>query len=312
MRNCFPDHPAKIIDNGFFLSYYAAYAALRGGVMRRAMATKNFLRIFFAIIVLMAIFSAQSFAATWAEVSYDREVPLQTRQNIEKAIDTVADLLTKHNIVLSYKISIVVTADAQSYVQALMLYGKFPRAKAEEAARYSAGQSLSDKPIIIMKGTPRLNTVPEESFRVLPHEIFHQVQNQYGKIRTVNWLTEGTPEVFQYVAREAAGFGTMNGCISQAEQRIRKAASIPDARQLASYNYETWTSLMRSYPIYDMSVVMAARLVQDNGFENIVFFYQLLHNGTDRDKAFMAAFRAPMAWFLSDMNAYFAGLRGNR
>jgi hypothetical protein len=276
------------------------------------MVAKNFLRIFFAIILLMAFFSAQSFAATWAEVSYDREVPPGTRQNIEKAADTVADLLTKHKIVLSDKISILVTADAESYIQARMLYAKETRAQAAERAKYSAGVSVGDRHIIIMKGTPRLNTVPEESFRVMPHEIFHQVQNQYGKTHIVNWLLEGTPEVFQCVAKEAAGFGTVNDCIGQAEQRIRQAASIPDVRQLANYNYQTWSSLMQRYPIYDMSVVMAARLVQDNGFENIVFFYQLLHNGTNRDKAFISAFRVPMAWFLSDMNDYFDRLRSNR
>ncbi|MCJ7664231.1 MAG: hypothetical protein MUO24_08315 [Desulfobacterales bacterium] len=273
----------------------------------------NFRKIFFTALLLIAAFPAQSFASTWAELSYDREVPLQTRQNLEKAVDTVADLLTKHHIVLPYKISIVVTADAESYIQALMLYAKLPRAKAEQAARNTAGESLGGKPIIIMKGTPRLNTVPVESFRVLPHEIFHQVQHQYGKTGTVNWLTEGAPEVFQCVARETAGFGTVNDCVRQAEQRIRQAASIPDARQLANYNYQTWTYLMPRYPIiYDMSVVMASRLVQDNGFENIVFFYQLLHNGTDRDKAFISAFRVPMAWFLSDMNDYFDRLRSSR
>ena len=277
------------------------------------MAAINFRKIFFTALLLIAAFPAQSFASTWAEVSYDREVPLQTRQNLEKAVDTVADLLTKHHIVLPYKISIVVTADTESYIQARMLYGKEPRAKAEEQAKYSAGVSLGDKTIIILKGTPRLNTSPVESFRVLPHEIFHQVQNQYGKTGTVNWLLEGTPEVFQCVAREAAGFNTVNDCVRQAEQRICQAAAIPDTRQLANYNYHTYTSLVhQGYPVYEMSVVMAARLVQDNGFENIVFFYQLLHNGTDRDKAFMAAFRVPMAWFLSDMNDYFDRLRSKR
>ncbi|HEX9949836.1 MAG TPA: hypothetical protein VGB29_06735 [Thermodesulfobacteriota bacterium] len=111
----------------------------------------NFRKIFFTALLLIAAFPAQSFASTWAEVSYDREVPLQTRQNLEKAVDTVADLLTKHHIVLPYKISIVVTADAQSYVQALMLYDKLPRAKAVEKARISAGESLGDKHMIIMR-----------------------------------------------------------------------------------------------------------------------------------------------------------------
>jgi hypothetical protein len=69
---------------------------------------------------------------------------------------------------------------------------------------------------------------------------------------------------------------------------------------------------MQHYPIYAMSVVMAYRLIQDNGFENVVFFYQLLHSGSNPDNAFVAAFRVPMAWFLSDMNVYFDRLRSNQ
>ena len=70
--------------------------------------------------------------------------------------------------------------------------------------------------------------------------------------------------------------------------------------------------VQKEMPVYAMAVLMTDRLSQDNGFENIIFFYQLLHMGTNRDKAFQTAFRVPMSWFLADMNTYFDNLRSGR
>ena len=269
--------------------------------------------ILLAMLLLLALSPVHAFAAAWADIVYEADVPPKTRENVAKAVDSVADLLTQYNIALRNNITVVITADTEGYIQARMFYAKESRAKAEEVAKYSGGVSLGGKHIIIIKGTPQLNAHPAEAFRILPHEIFHQVQSQYGKTSTVNWLVEGTPEAFQFAAREKAGFGKESDYIRQAEEEIRQAPEIPDARQLADYNYQSYTALVqKGYPVYQMSVVMATRLVQDNGFENIIFFYQLLHNGTAPDHAFLSAFRVPMAWFLSDMNAYFDKLRGGR
>ncbi|WP_425059036.1 hypothetical protein SCACP_36840 [Sporomusa carbonis] len=100
---------------------------------------------------------AQASAAGWAELVYDREVPALARANIEKAVDTVADLLAKHNLILRDKITVIVTADAESYTQARMLYLKEPRAVAEEQAKYTGGVSAGSKPLIILKGSAALN-----------------------------------------------------------------------------------------------------------------------------------------------------------
>jgi len=58
-----------------------------------------------------------------------------------------------------------------------------------------------------------------------------------------------------------------------------------------------------------MAALMTYRLVGDNGFEKVIFFYQLLHNGSDPDKAFITAFGVQMSDFLTDMNDYFNKLR---
>ena len=277
------------------------------------MAEKKLRIILFITLLLMAVFPVHSAAATWAELVYDADVPPKMRENIAKTVDAVANQLTKYNITLRDKIKVVVTADAERYIQAWMLYGKKSRAKAEEGAKGFAGASNSRKPVILIRGRPELNDDPEEAFHILPHEIFHQVQDQgYGK-DLVPWLSEGSADLFTLEVLETVGYGKVNDFVSNAEDRIRQAPAIHDVRELANYNYQTYTSLaQKGYPVYEMSAVMAAHLVQDNGFENVILYYQLLHNGTAPDKAFLTAFRVPMARFLSDMNAYFDKLRSGR
>ena len=58
-----------------------------------------------------------------------------------------------------------------------------------------------------------------------------------------------------------------------------------------------------------MAAVMTYRLIGDNGFEKVILYYQLLHNGSDPETAFITAFGRPMSDFLADMNDYFNKLR---
>ncbi|WP_041437989.1 hypothetical protein [Thermodesulfobium narugense] len=66
---------------------------------------------------------------------------------------------------------------------------------------------------------------------------------------------------------------------------------------------------MKKYPVYQMAVLMTYKLIQGNGFENVIYFYQLLHSGVPVNKIFLTAFKVPMSYFLNDVNEYFASLR---
>ena len=242
-------------------------------------------------------------AGSWGNLVYDTEVSSQTEENFQKAIDAVDKLFTKYNIVVGNPITMVVAAnDAESYIRALMFYAHVSRAEAEDAVKeITLGQSDLKQPLVIIRYTPTrqltpqatsyLVNNPEEGLRVLPHEVWHQVKNQYSPVRTVNWLAEGPPELFKFMAFETAGIRRVTDCVQLAQQSIRRAAEIPDTRQLASYDYKTWQSLAQQrYPVYDMAALMTVRLIGDNGFEKVISFYQLLHNGSDPDKAFTTAF----------------------
>lgn len=259
---------------------------------------------------------------SWGKIIYDPELSSQTRENYQKAYDAADELFAKYKIVLDNPVTMVVTANTESYIQKIMLYGDLSRAEAEHRAispYVNMGVSSRKKPAIVLRwiptrqltspGVSHLVNNPQEGF-VLPHEVFHQVQNQYGLAHMANWLLEGSPELFKFMALETAGFKRVTDSVQLAEQVIRRAKEIPDTRQLASYDYKTWSSLARQgYPIYPMAAIMMARLVGDNGFEKLLFFHKLLHDRSDPDKAFVTAFGVPMSDFLTDMNEYFNKLR---
>jgi len=281
------------------------------------------LTIIVAGFLLMSIPAfGTAWAASWGKLVYDTEVSSQTRENFQKAVDAVDELFTKYKIVLSNPITMVVAGnDAESYIRALMVYAHVSRAVAEDAVkRITLGESDHKQPLVIIRylptrqltpqGTSYLVNNPEEGFFALPHEVWHQVKNQYSPVRTVNWLMEGPPELFKFMALETAGIRRVTDSVQRTEQSIRKAAEIPDTRQLASYDYKAWQSFaQKKYPVYHMAALMTYRLVGDNGFEKVIFFYQLLHNGSDPDKAFITAFGVQMSDFLTDMNDYFNKLR---
>lgn len=259
-------------------------------------------------------------AESWVDLIYDQEVSLQTRENYQKAIDASKALLAKYKIVLSNPVTVVLTKnDAESYVRAIMSYGDVSRSVAEDKAKTGViwGLSSTKKPAIIIRnvptrqlkpqGTSVVVNNPEEGFRTVPHELFHQVQNQYGTVRAVNWLQEGTPELFKFMAIEVAGIRSVKHSVQLAERSLSiPGVKIPDARQLAGYDYRAWESLaVQRYPVYPMAAVMTDRLVGDKGFEKVILFYQLLNGGNDPDKAFITAFGVPMHKFLDDMNDYF-------
>jgi hypothetical protein len=271
--------------------------------------SRTLLAVLAAVCVLAA---AETHAAerSWVKVVYGPGTPRELRANVEASLDTVADLLAEYRIYLTQPVTVVVSADSEGYVQALMKYGGYSRAQAEEKARHTAGISLGQRPVVILQGSDAFKRDRLEVYRVLPHELFHQVQRQWGRLDTINWMVEAAPELFRIKAAERAGLVPAAVNLAIEERRVRKAPAIPPAAQIASKNYAAFSALAaQGYPVYPMSTLMLHKLTEDVGFDKVVYFYQQLHHGTDPDRAFVATFRVPMGWFIRDMDAYFASLR---
>jgi hypothetical protein len=265
----------------------------------------------FIIGLCLALASLPAAAAerSWIKVQYRLDPPPALIANLENCLDTVADLLSDYRIYLPQPMTVVVTADPEGYIQALVSYG-FTRQDAEKRAQYTAAVSLGSRPVIVIKGSEALVKNKQEVYRVLPHEIFHQVQRQWARLNTVTWMVEGAPELFRIKATERAGIAPAAVLLALEQQRVRHAKMIPSAHEIGSQDYTVFSGLAaKGYPVYPMSTVMLGKLADDAGFDKVVYFYQQLHHGVSPDKAFESVFRVPMKWFLTDMDRYFSELR---
>lgn len=257
----------------------------------------------------LSLGTASAAQRSWIQIHYDPEVSAQTRNHIENAVDLVADMLTEYKLTLMQKITVIVTSDKESYFKALVAYGQTME-KAKATAEHTAGISFSNKSIILLKGSPALHASRNEVFRVLPHEVFHQVQTQFGHQTTATWMMEASPELFQLLARERAGLEKMQDGINRAATRIFKAKSIPSAQQLMSTNYDTFSSLShQGFPVYEMSLLMLYHLTTKDQFEPVLQYYRLLNSGMKPENAFVALFRKPQLVFAMEMDNVFSTLR---
>ncbi len=255
--------------------------------------------------------AAQAAERSWLQVHYDPDVAAQTRTHVEAAADLIADMLTEYRLPLRQPITVLVTADQATYEKALLQFG-FSAEKARQTAQHTAGVSLGNRPLILLKGTPALQNSRAEVFRVLPHEVFHQVQNQFGRQTSANWMVEAAPELFQIIAREKAGLEEVAPAFGKTALRVFVANSIPSAQQLMSYKYDEFAALARQgQPVYQMSLLMLFQLTNKD-FEPVLQYYRLLNEGMKPDSAFIALFRRPQSMFAAEMDQYFAKLREKR
>ena len=251
---------------------------------------------------------AQAAERNWLRVQYDPDVSAQTRTHVEAAVDLVANMLTEYKLPLRNPITVLVTADAATYEKLLLQYG-YSAEVSRKTAQFSSGVSLGNRPIILLKGTSALHTKRDEVYRVLPHEVFHQVQSQFGRQTTASWMVEAAPELFQVIAREKAGLEEVKLSLAKTAMRVFSAKSIPSAQQLMTPNYADFSALSRQgYPVYQMSLLMLHHLTGPD-FEAVLQYYRLLNQGMSADKAFVALFRRPQAIFAAEMDQYFAKLR---
>ena len=254
---------------------------------------------------------AQAAERNGLRVQYDPDVSAQTRTHVEAAVDLVANMLTEYKLPLRNPITVLVTADAATYEKLLLQYG-YSAEVSRKTAQFTSGTSLGYRPIILLKGTTELQTKRDEVYRVLPHEVFHQVQSQFGRQTTASWMVEAAPELFQVIAREKAGLEEVKLSLAKTAMRVFSAKSIPSAQQLMTPNYADFSALSRQgYPVYQMSLLMLHHLTGPD-FEAVLQYYRLLNQGMSADKAFVALFRRPQAIFAAEMDQYFAKLREKR
>lgn len=277
--------------------------------------------------------SAQTGRGPWlAKLDLDPKLPLETKYNFEHAIAVLDTLFARYGLRTPEPVSIVVTADTEGYIQALMTYAGYSREEAEQEAHKEVvrlGGSSRTKPYILVRwrqtrvakgdGTSYEVNNPEEAFHSLPHELFHQVQRGYRLDKVPVWLTEGPASVFLLLAVDAAQIKSIETArirtFAELADRQKKAVLARDPVDVAAIfrvvEYKEWEEMTdKGLPTYSMAVMMSIALLGTRDFEKIITFYGKVDQGADVDSAFLATFGVTIAAFEKSMNDYIRKQRG--
>lgn len=238
-------------------------------------------------------------AAQWYTVRVDKgnHPPQTVMDEVYLSIRTTGDLFTRYKLILPEIVTIRVTTNGESYARALSYYLKASPAQASQMAKLSAGVSTHAYPLVILNGQ-----YSQQFISTLPHEMFHQAQRQLATIHTPTWLTEGSAELFEKLALHQANRGVYSQYIRGVKQRLRQAGTLPSVRQVVS----DWDALFKQGQggvIYNMATLMVWYLADQQGFEGVVYFYQLIHQGVSPDEAFLGAFHVTPSLFYQDFAA---------
>lgn len=276
-----------------------------------------------AFLSLLFHFAGAAQAAWLGKLVLDPNLPAETQKNFERAFAAVDGLLGTYELTTTAPVTVVVTADTEGYIQALMSYTKVSRAEAEAKAiseTVNLGVSSTQIPVVVIRwiptrqlrsdGTSYVVNNPEDGFFSLPHEIFHQVQNTYRLRNIPVWLSEGPATMFQFLAIDRAGVKAFAEQVRTTERNVTRGAPL-DSTQLATVvDYSVWQTLtLQKKPTYAMATLMTVQLLGKDGFPKLLRFYGLLRDGADVDTAFHTAFGVSMAEFANAMSAYIGYLR---
>ncbi len=261
----------------------------------------------------------QSGREAWlGKIVLDPKLPGETQRNFERAIAAVDALITRYGLRTPSPVTIIVTADTEGYIQALMTYAGFTRQEAEKVAINKVvrlGGSLSQTPVIFIRwiptrvlrkdGTSYEVNNPEDVFFSLPHEVFHQVQRSFRLKNMPIWLSEGPATVFQYLAIDSAGVKTFADMYEKVKDSVLNSGHLDVAVISRITDQEQWSALTdKAMPTYAMAHLMAARLLGDKNFDKISAFYRRVDQGIDIDSAFAATFGMTIPAFEKSMNDY--------
>jgi hypothetical protein len=253
----------------------------------------------FVLCLILLLTQQIAFAAQWYQIRIDKnDHPTQpVMDEVTRSLRVTGELFTRYKLILPEIVTIRVATTQDSYARALMHYLKASPAQAAELAKLSAGVSIHSYPVVILNGH-----YSNGFASTLPHEMFHQAQRQLATVNAPTWITEGSAELFEKLALHQAGRGVYSQYIRSVKQRLRQEGSLPTVRQVVS----DWAAMFKQGKggvIYNMATLMVWYLADQQGFDGVVYFYQLMHQGVAQDEAFLSAFHVTPALFYEDFQA---------
>jgi hypothetical protein len=228
----------------------------------------------------------------------------------EQAVRGVASILVRDlRMPVPQRLTVYVYSSRRIFEEGLVQDGQVSRLRAAELSDFAAG--IGKRRQLLLHHAGAVSSA--DWLRLLAHEMTHvsQIEMAQGEGRAEQWLAEGMAEWTAFHVLQRLRLDTVLRRRAAAVQGVRHHPALThgrlDLETLGSPRGFTTRHLRDgSQQTYQLAFLLADHLVQRDGFDRLVEYFQSFSKRVDRRGNFTAAFGQSLAEFEQEAFAHLA------
>ena len=228
----------------------------------------------------------------------------------EQAVRGIAAILTRDlHLPVPHEVTVYVYSSRQIFEDGLVRDGRVSRLRAAELSDFAAGIGKRRQLLLHHEGA----VSSAEWLRLVAHELTHvsQIEMAGGEGRAEQWLAEGMAEWTAFHVLERLRLDTLLRRRSVAMQGVRRHPALAEGRldleTLGSPSGFTNRHLRDgSQATYQLVFLLADQLIQREGFDTLIEYFDSFRMRIDRSANFRAAFGQSLPEFEQEALAHLA------
>ena len=228
----------------------------------------------------------------------------------EQAVRGIAAILARDlRLPVPQQVTVYVYSSRRIFEEGLVQDGQVSRLRAAELSDFAAGIGKRRQLLLHHNGA----VWTADWLRLVAHELTHvsQIEIAGGEGRAEQWLAEGMAEWTAFHVLERLRLDTLLRRRAVAMQTVRRHPAVVagrlDLETLGTPGGFTNRHLRDgSQATYQLAFLLADRLIERDGFDRVVEYFEAFRTRGDRRANFRAAFGQPLAEFEQEVLAYLA------
>jgi len=228
----------------------------------------------------------------------------------EQAVRGIAAILTRDlRLPVPQQVTVYIYSSRRIFEEGLVQDGQVSRLRAAELSDFAAGIGKRRQLLLHHNGA----VWTADWLRLVAHELTHvsQIEIAGGEGRAEQWLAEGMAEWTAFHVLERLRLDTLLRRRAAAMQAVRRHPAVVggrlDLETLGTPGGFTNRHLRDgSQATYQLVFLLADRLIEREGFDRLVEYFQTFRTRGDRRANFRAAFGQSLAEFEQEALAYLA------
>ena len=233
-------------------------------------------------------------------------------QTHEQAVRGIAAILMQDlRMPVPRHVTVYVYSSRRFFEDGLVRDGQVSRLRAAELSDFAAGIGKRGQLLLHHEGA----VSSADWLRLVAHELAHvsQIEMAHGEGRAEQWLAEGLAEWTAFQVLERLRLDTLAHRRATAAQGVRRHPAFADARldleALGTPGGFTNRHLRDgSRATYQLMFLLADHLIQRDGFDRVLEYFQSFGTRVDRQANFREAFGQSLAEFEQEALTHLAGL----